>query len=238
MTYASILTREHFEGKTPDPIDQAILKHIDQLPINPQVIKESLGNITAQKYLDSVIEARLNRYNKGEITRESFVGKEKDILDVIILSELNDEPLRTPDIIFRLEQDGIPGYSEQQIEERLKFYVELHEAIKTDHGLIKFNDTIADEDQLGLTFMLCRRPAEKLLKLDPKPNHHSYIEDGISRKRSQAIPVPKGSRVFVCVYCYYSRKGCSAYFSHIYAYRYKDGPIQSLDYWAHMTEEI
>lgn len=240
MTYRSILTREHFEGRAPDALDIIIFEHLDELPIKPSIIIEKAKELETPtfRYLDSVIISRVHSYNKREITKYVFEPKKKDALDIIILSELSNEPLLGEDIERRLDEDGIPGYTRGEVQARLKFYEELHEAIPTLHGYVGLTEQIGEEDQLGLTFKLCRRPQEKILNKDLNPKHHSYIEDGISREKSHAIPVPKGSRVFVSVYCVYSYKGFSAYYSHIYAYRYKDSPIQSIDYWAYMTEEI
>lgn len=237
MNFESIAAQEHFKGRTPGALDAIILENIDNLPLNASDIKAQLEKKGAH-YLDSVIETRVERFNTGELTRDNFSSKPLDMLDVIILSELSDEPLRVPDIRRRLDEDGIPGFTDIDIQKRLELYVRLSEAVPTYHGYIRYSAKINDEAMLGATFQLCRRPSQHILNKAIEPHRHSYIEDGVNREKSHAIPVPKGSRLFARLYCYYARKGFTAHFSHIYAYKYKDGPIQPIDYWAHITEEL
>ena len=173
----------------------------------------------------------MNHRFESIIAKEIFKSRKPDMLDITILDMLSDEPLNEWDVMDRLEETGIPGYEHKTIHERLEMYAETYEAMKVRTGYVAMSEDYQLQLQLNMTYHQCRRPPAKVLENAYNPRFHTFIEDGIDTKESHRIPVPKDSRVFTRIYYTNSSKYATEFFSHIHAFKYKDGPITSIDLW-------
>ena len=168
---------------------------------------------------------------QSAISQEHFEKNGLDALSMTILDMLGTKPIEKWDVHYRLEENGIPGYTEADITKALEQLVDLYEAIPTLDGYIKMYDDFASEEQMTTLFRRVHRPPARILAKEHKPRNHSYIESGVDVKDRRAIPVPPGSRVFVKLYGVHYTKYRHTFYSHVYAYKYKDGPIQPVDFW-------
>ena len=173
----------------------------------------------------------MNHKFESIIANEHFNEHEPDMLDITILGMLSDEPLDEQDVMDRLEETGIPGYEHKAIHERLEMYAETYKALKVRTGYVAMHENYQFQLQMSMSYYQCRRPPAKTLEKAYKPRFHTFIEDGIDTEIHHRIPVPKGSRVFTNIYHTRSNKHVTEYYSHIYAFKYKDGPTTSIDLW-------
>lgn len=123
------------------------------------------------------------------------------------------------------------------ITDALKKLEDDGEAIRTHPGFnrfIKRTENLTFAEQLMAEFYRCRPPSEYTLTDWNRDNMHSYIEDGVAFDRSDAIPVPPGSRVFVRLYHpkVYNKYN-AVFYSHVYMYQPPNGPLMSMNMWFH-----
>ena len=173
----------------------------------------------------------MNPKLESTAAQDHFKENKADILDVVILEMLNNEPLTRFDIECELSERGIPGYDRKTISERLDVFCELFECFKARTGYIAVTQELCDTLQFDCSFRQCRKPKGTFLKDVHYKHFHTYIEDGFDTKRSQRIPVPNGTRVFARIHYLPSSKYFTHFYSHIYAFKYKDGPTVPVDMW-------
>ena len=173
----------------------------------------------------------MNHEFESILAKEHFEKNKHDMLDIVIRDMLNNDPLTAYNIEQELIERGIPGYEQKQIHERLEMYAELMECFKVRTGYIGSSQELFDQLQFNCLFIQCRKPHERVMR-DSHTNHsHTYIEDGFDTDESQRIPVPNGSRVFARIHYLPHSKYVTQFFSHIYAYKHKDGPMIPVDMW-------
>ena len=154
-----------------------------------------------------------------------------DMLDIVISDISGDGPIEYWDIEDELEERGIIGYTELDIKHRIEELQKKGHFLCVRNGYIRNSEEIFSRVWMVSSFRQVRKPSWKILSKDKNPMNHSYIEDGLDTEERQSIPVPPGSRVFCKIYGFNYTKYFHEFVSHIYAYQYKDGPVQTVDFW-------